>query len=105
MGFLARRSLGPREIADDALIGSTGHAVTRAAVNLMLAFPDRPEGGVMAVLPAAALRQLEAQARRRGEGAPDLAGKALAILAGDPVLLANVLDDGSRKASRLATAS
>ena len=94
MGFLAGRGLGPSEIANDVLIGSTGFAVTRAAGMFGLAFPDQPESGVMAVLPAPALRQLEAQARRRGEGAPDLAGKALAILAGDPVLLANVLDDG-----------
>ena len=94
MGFLAGRGLGPREIANDALIGSTGHAVARAAGMFGLAFPDRPEGGVMAVLPAPALRQLEAQARRRGEGAPELAGKVLAILASDPVLFASVLDDG-----------
>lgn len=93
LGFLVGRGLKPAEIAVDPLVLSTPAMVKTMTNNMGGAFSDVPGGNLMIDVSRPRLAALDVQAKRRQQTTEALIGMVAGILADDPTLLANVLDD------------
>ena len=91
LGFWVGRGLKAPEIAE--LLESTPHTIQTVTNNMGGAFSDVPRGNLMIDL-GRAIIVLTVQASRRGLTIERFVVRVLQILADDPTLLANVLDDG-----------
>lgn len=89
LSFLAGRGCGAREIAADALVGTTPSAVRRKAQRLGVTLRDA--GGPH--LPASVIGRLEAAASRRGLDRTTLIHRLLISAGSEDALIDNILDD------------
>ena len=93
LGFLVGRGLKPAEIAIDPLVLSTPAMVKTMTNKMGGAFSDVPGGNLMIDVSRPRTVVLDGEARRRQQTIEALISMVVGILADDPTLLANVLDD------------
>ncbi len=91
--FLAGGGCTQSEVASDPLVASTPFAVDHMARRYGIAFSDAPAGNLLLQVPRKLMLALEEEALRRRQTPEALASAVMRILAAEPVLLANVLDD------------
>ena len=91
LGFFVGRGLKVGEIAE--LLDSTVHTVRTMTNNMGGAFSDVPGGNLMIDVSRPRTVVLDGEARRRQQTTEALISMVVGILADDPTLLANVLDD------------
>ncbi len=93
LGFLLGLGWDARRIAEDPLINSTPNNVHRQAIRFGLAF--RAAAAALAVrLPPEAAQLYDAAAAKRRLSRDAMIKLLLLVVAADPHLLENILDDG-----------
>ena len=93
VGVMFGRGMTSEEIAKDPEVRSRPDVVRRYIKNMGHSFQDVPRGNLVLDLPPKAIRALEAEASKRKRTVEALLARALSILADEPHLLSNVLDD------------
>jgi hypothetical protein len=93
LGFLLGMGWDAKRIAEDPLIGSTPNNVHRQAQRFGLAF-RAAAAGLALRLPPEAAQLYDAAAGKRGLTREAMIRLLIVVVAGDPTLLDNILDDG-----------
>ena len=91
--FLCGKGHTSERVAADALIDSTGHAVRQNLAKVGLVASECAETDALVAVPSETLAELSRMRRKPGETVEGMLRRLLGILAADPTLLANVLDD------------
>lgn len=94
LGFLLGLGLGANRIAADSIISTTPNNVHRQVRRFGLSF-RAAEAGMMPDLPPAAAIHFDAAASKRSLTREEMIRILLLVIASEPSLLDNILDDGA----------
>lgn len=95
LGFLLGLGWDAKRIAEDPLIASTPNNVHRQAQRFGLAFRAAAAAAVALRLPPEAASLYDAAAAKRSLTREGIVRLLLLVVAEDPILLDNILDDGA----------